>query len=87
MCGQSLKTVFWIFEKSPWEHYRSKKIILEINFYTFKVTTTKFSWQFTMFQELFYMFKTLKKSMWIGGFFVSKVIFSYQNVHQIISIF
>jgi hypothetical protein len=50
MCGQSLKTIFWKFEKSPWEHYMSKNIIFEINFYTFKVATTKFSWKLTMFQ-------------------------------------
>jgi hypothetical protein len=32
-----------------------------------------------MFQESFYMFKALKKIMWIGGvFFVSKVFFHYQ---------
>jgi len=31
-----------------------------------------------MFQESFYMFKTLKKSMWIGGFSISKVLFLYQ---------
>jgi len=28
MCEQSLKTVFWNFEKSPWEHYISKYIYL-----------------------------------------------------------
>ncbi len=50
-----------------------KKIVLifKINFYTFKVATTKFSWKFTMFQKSFYMFKALKKSMWRSGFFVS----------------
>jgi hypothetical protein len=55
-------------------------LILEIKFYAFKVETTKFSWKFTMFLKSFYRFKTLKKNMWIRGFFVS-------NVHQIISIF
>jgi hypothetical protein len=23
VCGKSLKTIFWKFEKSPWEHYIS----------------------------------------------------------------
>jgi len=27
MCGQSFKTIFWIFEKSPWEHYITKKTV------------------------------------------------------------
>jgi hypothetical protein len=44
MCGQSLNIVFQFFEKSPWEHYISKiHLIFEINSYTFKVATTKFS--------------------------------------------
>ncbi len=79
MCGQSLKIVFWKFEKSPWEHYTSKNyFIFEISSYTFKVATAKFSWKLTMFQESFYMFKALKKSTWTSGFFVSKVLFPYQ---------
>jgi hypothetical protein len=51
-----------------------KKIVLFLKKknYTFKITTTKFSWTFTMFQDSFYMFKTLKKSMWIGGFLYQK---------------
>jgi hypothetical protein len=40
-----------------------------------------------MIQESFYMFKSLKKNMWIGGFSVSKSPFPLSNVHQIISIF
>jgi hypothetical protein len=47
MCGQSLKTTFKFFEKSPWEHYTSKKL----SSYTFKVVTKKISWKFTMFQK------------------------------------
>ncbi len=42
---------------------------------------------FKMFQESFYMFKTLKKNMWISGFFYFKSPFSLSDVHQIISIF
>jgi hypothetical protein len=61
--------------------------IFEIIFYTFKVATTKFSWKFTMFQESFYMFKALKKSMWIGGFFVSKVFFPYQMLTKFFQFF
>jgi hypothetical protein len=51
-----------------------KKIVLflKISSYIFKVVTTKFSWKFTMFQESFYMFKALMKSMWIGGFLYQK---------------
>jgi len=45
------------------------------NLYTFKVATTKFSWKFTMFQEFFYMFKALNKSMWITGFLFWKFSF------------
>jgi hypothetical protein len=87
MCGQSLKIVFWKFEKSPWEHYMSKiKIKIEINSYIFKVATTKFSWKFTMFQKSFYTFKTHKKNMWIT-FFCIKSPFPLLNVHQIVSIF
>jgi hypothetical protein len=37
-----------------------------------------FLWKFTMFQKSFDMFKTLKKSMWTCGFFVSKVFFPNQ---------
>jgi len=43
--------------------------ISQISFYAFKVATTKFWWKFTMFQESFYMFKTLKKIMWTSRFF------------------
>jgi hypothetical protein len=32
------------------------------------------------------MFKPLKKSMWIGGFFSFKSVFFLSNVHQIILI-
>ncbi len=45
------------------------------DFYTFKVATTKFSWNFTMFEESFDMFKTLKKSMWTCGFLFQKKFF------------
>jgi hypothetical protein len=39
-----------------------------------------------MFQESFYMFKTLKTNMWVGVFFGIKSPFPLLNVHQIISI-
>jgi hypothetical protein len=78
MCGQYLKTIFWKFEKSPWEHYISKNIFyFEINSYTFKLATTNFSWKFTMFQESFYMFKTLKKKC-------GHVVFLYQKFFSFI---
>jgi hypothetical protein len=87
MCGWSLKIVFWKFEKSPWEHYISKKyFIFEISSYTFKVVTTKFSWKFTMFKSPFIFLKHSRKAC-------GQVVFLYQksfplsNVHQIISIF
>jgi hypothetical protein len=40
-----------------------------------------------MFQESFYMFKALKKSMWTSGFFVSTILFPYQMFTKIVSIF
>jgi hypothetical protein len=55
--------------------YIKNKNKIEINCYPFKVTTTKISQKFTMFQKSFYMFKTLKKNMWTCGFLVSKVLF------------
>jgi hypothetical protein len=58
-----------------------------MNSYTFKVVTPIFSWKFTMFQNYFSMFKTLKKNMWTSGFFCFKNRFSLSNVHQIVSIF
>ncbi len=42
----------------------------EVSFYTFKFVTTKYSWKFTMFQESFYMFKALKRSMWTYMWFI-----------------
>ncbi len=72
VCGQSLKIVFWKLEKSPWDTIYQKINFFEINFYNFQVAITKFSWKFIMFQESFYMFKALKKSMWIGGFLYQK---------------
>ncbi len=78
ICGQSFKTVFWNFEKSSWEHNMSTKLFyLKTNSYNFKVATTKFSWKFTMFQEFFYMFKSHKKNMWVGGFFFYQNSFSF----------
>jgi hypothetical protein len=79
MCGQFVKTIFWKFEKSPWEHYISNICIyihiyiFAINTYTFKVATTQFLWKFTMFQDSFYMFKALKKNMWTCGFLYQKL--------------
>jgi hypothetical protein len=58
--------------------YQTNCLIFEINSYTFKVATTKFSWKFTMFQESFHMFKAFNKNMWTNGFFVSKVHFPYE---------
>ncbi len=78
MCGQSLKIIFWKFENHHGNNiYQKKLFILTINFYTFKVVTTKFSWKFTMFQKSFYMFKALKKSMWTSGLL-------YQNSFSLI---
>jgi hypothetical protein len=62
--------------------YQKNCFIFYISSYTFKVITTKFSWKFTMFQESFHMFKALKKSMWIGGFFAPKVIFLYEMLTE-----
>jgi hypothetical protein len=70
VCGQCLKIIFWIFEKSPWE------LIYQKNCSIF--ATTKFSWKFTMFQKSFYMLKALKKSMWTSGCFISIFLFSYE---------
>jgi hypothetical protein len=70
-----------MFSKNLKNHHGNiiyQKNNIEISSYTFKVSTTKFSWKFTMFQEFFYMFKAFKKSMWTSGFFVSKVLFPYQ---------
>ncbi len=67
--------------------YLKNHLILEINFYTFKVATTKISWKLTMFEKSFYTFKALKKNMWTSGFFCFKCHFSLSNVHQMISIF
>ncbi len=76
MCGQSLKTIFQFFEKSPWKQYISKNLFKFWNkFLHFKVATTKFSWKLTMFQKSFYMFKMIKKNMWTSGSFVSKSLF------------
>jgi hypothetical protein len=40
-----------------------------------------------MFLESFYMIKTLKKTMWTSGFFVSKVFFPYQMFIVLIRFF
>jgi hypothetical protein len=74
MCGQSffLKLNFWKITMGT--------LYIKINkveFFSY-VATTKFSWKFAMFQESFYMFKALKKSMWTCDFFVWKFIFPYQ---------
>ncbi len=62
MCGQSLKIVFQKIEKSPWEHYISKNsFILKINFYTFKVTTTKFHENSPCFKGPFICLKHSRK--------------------------
>jgi len=69
-------------------HHGNICLIFEISFYTFKFATTKYPWKFIMFQESFYMFKALKKSMWTCGFFFCfKCLFSLSNVHEIVSIF
>jgi hypothetical protein len=49
--------------------------IFKINFYTFEVATTKFSWKFTMFQEFFYMIKALKKKCGCVVFLYQKSFF------------
>jgi len=73
-----LKTNFWIFEKSSWEHYISKfNYYYLVCFYILKVETTKFSWKFTMFQELFYMFKALRKTC-------GQVVFLHQKSFSLI---
>jgi hypothetical protein len=79
-----LKNYFLNFWKINMGTLYTKKVL---SFYTFKVATTKFSWKFTMFQKLFYMFKTLKKSMWTSGFFVSKVFFPYQMFVKLFQFF
>jgi hypothetical protein len=38
--------------------------------------------QSTMFQESFYMFKSLKKNTWTNDFFVSKIFFPYQMLNN-----
>jgi hypothetical protein len=85
MCGQFFLTIFWIFEKSPWEHYTWKKknvyFLKQLSYYTFKVVTKNISWKFSMFQEFFHMFKAPNKSMWTSGFFCFKSPFSLSNVH------
>jgi hypothetical protein len=44
VCGQSLKTIFQIFEKQRGNIiYQKIHLIFEINSYTFKVATTKIS--------------------------------------------
>jgi hypothetical protein len=69
-------------------HHGNICLNFEVSFYIFKFATTKYSWKFIMFQESFYMFKALKRSMWTCDlFFVSKSFFSLSNVHKIVSIF
>jgi hypothetical protein len=54
MCGQTLKIVFWKSEKSPWEHYISKKyFIFEMSSYTFKVVNYK------IFMKIHHVLKVL----------------------------
>ncbi len=55
--------------------YKKIHLIFEINFYTLKVATTKFSWKFTMFQESLYMFKALKKKCGCVVFLFQKYFF------------
>ncbi len=87
MCGQSLNFFFWKFEKSPWEHYISKKsFIFEINSYTFKVATTIFFWNSLCFKSLFICLKHSRKACGLVVFLI-KSFFPLSNVHQIISIF
>jgi hypothetical protein len=76
MCGQSLNFFLKIWIITTETLYIYYFYFLKIFFYTFKVATTKFSWKFTMFQESFYMFKTLKK----GG----KVVFLYRKSFSLI---
>ncbi len=40
-----------------------------------------------MFQQFFYMFKGLKKSMWTSGFFVLKIFFPYQMFTKLFQFF
>jgi hypothetical protein len=88
VCGQSLKTIFQIFENLLWEHYIFKNSLKFWNkFLNFQIAITKFSWKFIVFEKFFSMFKVLKKSTWTCGFFGFKNLFSLSNVHQIISIF
>ncbi len=63
--------------------YPKIHLVFEINFYTFKVATTKFSQKFTMIQESFYVFNSRKHvDMW---FFCFQNPFSSSNVHQTVS--
>jgi hypothetical protein len=79
MCGKSLKNIFWKFEKSPWEYYISK----EKNYFWNKFLYFQ-SCNYKLFMKIHHVSKTflyvesIQKKMWIGGFFVSKVLFPYQ---------
>jgi hypothetical protein len=77
-CGKFVKNVFWIFEKSPWEHFLPKKLFNFWNKFLYFQSCNYKSWNKLQlyFHEnsscfkipFIYMFKALKKSMWIGGF-------------------
>jgi hypothetical protein len=81
MCGQSLQIAFQKFEKSPWEHYISKKLYnFLINSYSFQVATSKFMKIHHVSKVLFICLKHSKQNVdkW---FFCFKSLFSLSNVH------
>jgi hypothetical protein len=62
--GQSLKTIFLIFEKLPWEQYISKKLFYFKNkFLYFQSYNYKLFMKIDYVSRVFLMFKALKKNM------------------------
>jgi len=54
MCKQSLKTIFWKFEKSPWEHYMLKKLLYFLNKFLYFQ-----SCNYEIFMEIHHVLKVL----------------------------
>jgi hypothetical protein len=73
MCGQSLKTLFFIFEKSPWENYLLKKLFFYFQSYNYK----KFHENSPCFKNPFICLKHSRKACGQVVFFASKVCFPY----------
>jgi len=88
VCGQSFKTIFWIIEKSPWEHYISKKLLKFRNqFLYFQSCNYKIFMKIHYVSKILLYVQNIPKKHVDKWFFCFKSPFSLSNVHQIISIF